>query len=265
MKALTDGLDLDAYFHKVADAPSRTLLLDYDGTLAPFREQRDEAFPYEGVRDAVRRQLAEGGTRLVIVSGRAVTVLRSLLGVEPPPEMWGSHGWERWTPGDGLTCADPGNAAREGLARALEAARETVPGERVETKPVSVAVHTRGLEGRSADSLVARVRGAWLEIARESGLEVHPFDGGLEMRVPGRDKGTAVAEILAETPDDGVMAYLGDDRTDEDAFAALEPLGERGLRVLVRDELRDTGADLWIRPPDELLGFLERWRRSSRR
>ena len=58
------------------------------------------------------------------------------------------------------------------------------------------------------------------------------------------------------------MAYLGDDRTDEDAFRALRG---RGLSVLVRAEPRETAADAWIRPPEELIEFLRTWRREAGR
>jgi trehalose-phosphatase len=88
------------------------LLLDYDGTLAPFRVERDEAVPYAGVREAVRELLGAAHTRVVVVSGRTVTNLRPLLGVEPPPELWGTHGWERMEP------AAPSAAASSPPARA---------------------------------------------------------------------------------------------------------------------------------------------------
>jgi len=52
------------------------------------------------------------------------------------------------------------------------------------------------------------------------------------------------------------MAYLGDDITDEDAFQAL---GNRGLKVLVRQEPRQTLADIQIKPPDDLFKFLDKW------
>jgi trehalose-phosphatase len=55
---------------------------------------------------------------------------------------------------------------------------------------------------------------------------------------------------------DAVLTYLGDDLTDEDAFNALHG---RGLSVLVRGSQRKTAADLWIKPPQELLQFLEKW------
>jgi trehalose-phosphatase len=82
------------------------------------------------------------------------------------------------------------------------------------------------------------------------------FDGGVELRVPGRDKGTVVNAVLDEIAGTVAAAYLGDDQTDEDAFRAL---GDRGLKVLVRPEMRASEADLWLEPPDELLNFLDQW------
>lgn len=263
MKPLRDGIDAERFFRRLASAPSRVLLLDYDGTLAPFREARDEAVPYPGVREEVERHLDGGRSRVVVVSGRAVEDVRPLLGVEPPPEIWGSHGWERLIPGQGLERPDPGERAREGLVRGREAAREGVPADRVELKPVSVAVHTRGLGEEAAEVVLGAVRGPWAELARSHGLDVHAFDGGLELRVPGRDKGTAVRQILRDEPADAAVAYLGDDRTDEDAFRAMADRGDRALRVLVRTDRRETEADLWLRPPDEMLAFLGRWREAA--
>jgi len=53
-----------------------------------------------------------------------------------------------------------------------------------------------------------------------------------------------------------VAAYLGDDFTDEDAFTAIKG---HGIGILVRKEFRPTEADIWIKPPDELLSFLSDW------
>jgi trehalose-phosphatase len=99
---------------------------------------------------------------------------------------------------------------------------------------------------------------AWSALEGE-GLESLGFDGGEEMRASGRTKGSAVQQVLAESPH-AVCAYLGDDSTDEDAFQAVRP---RGLGVLVRPTLRPTRASLWIEPPAELLAFLARWRAAA--
>ena len=83
-----------------------------------------------------------------------------------------------------------------------------------------------------------------------------PFDGGVELRTVGCNKQYAVKAVLSETAEASAIAYLGDDITDEDAFRAVK---NRGLGVLVRPQFRETAADLWIRPPEELVEFMRHW------
>jgi trehalose 6-phosphate phosphatase len=92
-------------------------------------------------------------------------------------------------------------------------------------------------------------------------MELLEFDIGIEMRMPGRDKGDAVRTLLDEIGPGVPVAYLGDDATDERAFLAL---GSRGLSVLVRPEWRATAAALWISPPEGLREFLTRWLQACR-
>jgi trehalose-phosphatase len=132
---------------------------------------------------------------------------------------------------------------------------------RAEFKTGAVAIHWRGLD----ESMMAETRGqvllGWLPIAQTTPMELLEFDGGIEMRMPGRDKGDAVRTILDEVGPEVPVAYLGDDITDERAFLAL---GTLGLSVLVRPEWRETAAALWIRPPEGLREFLARWLRACR-
>lgn len=256
---------LDRFLGLLARAPGRVLLLDYDGTLAPFRVERDRAEPYDGVREAVQGILAAGHTRVVVISGRTVADLRRLLGVEPPPELWGTHGWERLERGGPHRVRDVPAAAAASLvlARAL-----TVHAERIEVKPASIAVHVRGLAPAEAERTLAAARAVWKPLAAGAVLELHAFDGGLELRVPGWNKGDAVSAVLADEPTGTAVAYLGDDLTDEDAFAVLDELASAGrvgaLSVLVRPEHRSSRAAAWLRPPDELMTFLQRWDRAAR-
>jgi trehalose-phosphatase len=190
------------------------------------------------------------------VSGRWTRDLIPLLGIEKPPEIWGCHGWERLRPGRSPELGPVWEEAVRGLVRADEWARAERLGARCERKPASVALHWRGLAPGAREELRARALPVWTEIARGSSLELRDFDGGVELRSPGRDKGSAVRTVLSEEPPGASVAYLGDDLTDEDAFRALEG---RGLRVLVHAEGRPTEADIRIRPPEELLAFLDRW------
>jgi len=77
-----------------------------------------------------------------------------------------------------------------------------------------------------------------------------------------RNKADAVRTILTEIDLEAPVAYLGDGQSDEDAFRAFH---NRGLCVLVRPQWRETAANLWLRPPVQLLTFLRDWLAACRR
>lgn len=240
----------------LAQARQTALFLDYDGTLAPFRVERQQAIPYPGVRGLLVALNEAAGTRLVLISGRATADLLPLLALPRPPEIWGCHGWERLLPDGRYKVGDIGLPARQGLMKAQAWLERNDLAPHCEVKPVSVALHWRGMPSEVAEAMGQQARSYWTAIAHESGLRIHQFDGGLELRVPGRDKGVVLDRLLSELPAGTPAVFLGDDRTDEDAFRAMKG---RGVAVLVRSERRATAADLWLRPPAELLEFLGNW------
>ena len=81
------------------------------------------------------------------------------------------------------------------------------------------------------------------------------------MRSDSITKGHAALHMLTQYPT-AAAAYLGDDTTDEDAFSVLRG---RALTLLVRDQPRPSQAAYWLRPPEELLGFLAAWIRAAER
>ena len=95
MQVLTPRIDWVEFLEGISRAPGRVLMLDYDGTLAPFQVRPERATPYPGVREALEDLVEDGGTRVVIVSGRPAADLVPLLGLRQTPEIWGGHGWER--------------------------------------------------------------------------------------------------------------------------------------------------------------------------
>lgn len=231
------------------------LLLDYDGTLAPFTARRDRARPYPGVVEMLCRLPSRGSGRFAVVSGRETAEVARFLSPAAPVEIWGCHGAQRLLADGGREDPVLPPATARALEEAFVLAARTAPADALERKPVSVAVHWRGLEPAAARDLERRVRRAWEPLAEAAGLAVHAFDGGLELRVPGWDKGRAV-RFFRHTFFDTVLVYLGDDRTDEDAFRALGPAG---IGVLVRGERRDSAARYRITPPGELLRLLTVW------
>ncbi len=111
-------------------------------------------------------------------------------------------------------------------------------------------------------ALREQVNAYWRPLTFGNPLEIHPFNGGLELRCPGRTKGTAIESILDQLAAGEPAAFLGDDLTDEDGFKAIKG---RGLSILVNCEPRRTYADLLITPPAELLAFLDRWYKTAPR
>lgn len=243
------------FFDRLRRTSARFLLLDYDGTLAPFTSERARAFPYPGIPGLIS-EIMRSGTRVVLISGRSAPEVLFLIGIHPHPEIWGSHGSERLLPDGSYEVKPPSfehQAALQKVARALESSGVA---SRMETKPGAIAVHWRGLTTEEREPVERLARNVFMSAVAEDGLELLPFDGGLELRARGRNKGDAVSAVLAESGSEVAAAYLGDDQTDENAFRAIKG---RGIAVLVRPEYRPTEADVWVRPPDELGRFLRDW------
>src|SRR3989441_10123605 len=97
MKAPERQLKYSSFLHRLRSAPARILLLDYDGTLAPFTADRVHAFPYSGVPALLFRIMAEG-TRVALIIGRPARGMVLLSGIHPHPELAGSHGLVRLQP-----------------------------------------------------------------------------------------------------------------------------------------------------------------------
>lgn len=259
MKVLRSGVDLDLFFARLSATRQCALILDYDGTLAPFRIERDMAIPYPGVREILGAILRVSSCRVVLVTGRPAKEVIPLLGLSRIPEIWGAHGLERLFPDNRYEVADIGESPMRGLSAAGVWAESKGLQDLCEQKPGCLALHWRGLGEADIKEIRDKVMANWLPIAQNADLVLHEFDGGLELRVPAKNKGDAVMTVLSEMGEDGVAAYLGDDLTDEDAFSAMDG---KGLRILVRKEFRPTNADLWLIPPEELLGFLKNWKRA---
>jgi trehalose-phosphatase len=249
MKVLRPGVSFDRFFGKLKEGRS-LLFLDYDGTLAPFQIDPKKASPYPGVMEKLQEIVDKGNTTLVIVSGRKLTDLLPFICLNPIPELWGSHGSERFIKGKMSLFKEIEPIQKEGLEFGKKV------WERCEIKPTSIALHWRGMDEKEKRVLEAKIRGNWEGIAERHHLEIHQFDGGLELRAIGINKGEVVSTVLKEHPEVKAIAYLGDDATDEEAFQVL---GELGLKVLVRKEERKTLADIQITPPEELLTFLDNW------
>jgi trehalose-phosphatase len=259
---------LEAFFGAWPEGANPLLLLDYDGTLAGFRLNRYTARPWAGVTELLTRIQTQGRTRLAIVTGRPAHEIAPLLRLPEPVEVWGLHGAERLYP-DGRRelelAPEPTQAKLDALKDQL---RRDALGGLFEDKANAAVMHWRGLGQRQRAQVEARTRDLFEPLAKLDGLALQEFEAGLELRA-GPNKGGAVEAIVAEMRAAGKtpvpVAYLGDDLTDEEAFKAVNGLYGMHLSVLVRPKWRETAAQVWVRPPGEVLGFLGRWEKAGNR
>jgi trehalose 6-phosphate phosphatase len=243
------------FWTMVADAGERHLVLDYDGTLAPFRVNRMDARPLDGVREYLEQIRDSGSTKMAMLTGRPLEELLVLIGDLGVP-MVGSHGFE-FLLADGTIERGRLTSEQESrFQRAEKEARTIGENARVERKPASIGLHTRGMPESEAERLHSMVASAWEDDTATLGLECRRFSGGVELRLRSVNKGTALARLLEGRSPDALCVYVGDDDTDEDAFGALPDkgvgirVGPPGVRSLAKGRLDD---------PAAVRGFLRSW------
>jgi trehalose-phosphatase len=252
---------LAPFLARVAEAKRRALLLDYDGTLAPITSDRRHAEPYASVRAALMSLAAPPNpTAVWIVSGRGVCELARLARLDHYADLWGSHGLERRTRQGCWVGPAPARDVAAFLDEVNAFLCRSGAASLTERKLYGLAIHRRGVERAVYERARGEIERRFAPPAAARGLDLLPFDGGVELRPRGVHKGLVVERAFADLGNDAAVAYLGDDQTDEDAFAAIRG---RGLPVLVRSEPRETLAGVWLRPPAEVLAFLEDWKAAS--
>jgi trehalose 6-phosphate synthase/phosphatase len=211
-------------------APRLALVLDYDGTLVPFAPLPELAAPDRDLLPLLESLAARERTQVSIVSGRKRETLEGWFGTLPLG-LYAEHGfWSRPAGGEWRSAEVPAGAWREPVLAALRDFTARTPGSLIEEKTAGYAWHYRAaapeLGPAQAQALCSRL-GALLDGA---GLEILPGDKVVEIRPAGINKGLAVARVLALCSPDTLLFAMGDDRTDEDLFAAL-PEGSVAVHV----------------------------------
>ena len=244
------------FFNQLRSAAESALLLDYDGTLAPFQTDRDRAYPYPEVMPLLERILISGRSKVAIVSGRTIADLRPFLDQLPAVEIWGSHGIEHLSADGVYSQTEIPVETTNALANAVSRLTASGLAHRTEIKPGGIAVHWRGLSTDATKAVYTATHECLRPLIHHPGLKLLSFEGGVELRVIHPNKGDAVSAILNRCDPLATVAYLGDDHTDEAAFRVLNPYG---LTILVRHEYRATNAQFWLHPPHQLIHFLQTW------
>ncbi|CAI9771537.1 unnamed protein product [Fraxinus pennsylvanica] len=253
------------------------VFLDYDGTLSPIVDNPDRAFMSADMRSAVKRVAKYFPT--AIISGRSRDKVYELVGLK---ELYyaGSHGMDIMFPAEVLASGNRSNCTkstdRQGkevnlfqpaseflpmineVFRSLVEVTKNINGAKVENHKFCLSVHYRNVDENSWPVVAQFVYDILKDYSR---LRITHGRKVLEVRpVIDWDKGKAV-EFLLESlgfscNQDVLPIYIGDDRTDEDAFKVLQS-GNRGYGILVSAVPKETNAFFSLRDPSEVKEFLE--------
>ena len=242
-------------------------MLDVDGTLAPIAPTPDGAAIPRATLDILRRLVALPGVTLAFVSGRAAEDTWRMTGVAGA-FIAGNHGAELRTPA-GVTEVVPEmlhhESAVANAARLLARDTAHIRGVLLENKTWTLSVHYRLVDAADVPGLRRRAT----EVAGELGLRILEGKKIVELR-PAVDinKGTAARTLLARagvSSASGSALYVGDDRTDEDAFRVLRDAmpGAVTVRVEHDDASLDSAAEITLRGTEQVSALLE-WMLSRR-
>ncbi len=228
------------------------VFLDYDGTLTPIISHPQDAWLTDSMRQTLR-ELA-GSLPVAVLSGRDLQDVRRRVDIDGIVYA-GSHGFD--IAGAGGLRRQLGAAYLPVLDMAeaeLREALDEIPGAQLERKHFSVAAHYRNVNTNDAFKVAQAVDAvaAKLELRRIDGKKVYELLPRIEW-----DKGKAVMWLLKALGlehENVRPIFIGDDKTDEDAFRALK---QCGVGILVGKQSESTAARYLLRDPAEVERFLQ--------
>lgn len=241
---------------EIKEAQNLFLFLDYDGTLTPIVSRPELAHCSPEVREHLRKLCGLPGVHLSIISGRSLRDLREKVGVSGIIYV-GNHGLEIENP-DGsqkkiLSLVRTRELKR--ITQSLQSSLQEIPGILFEEKGPILSIHYRNVPQKfftKISPILEKELQPWGDQWKITfGKMVFEIRPNIDFH-----KGKAIREILKPFPLPGLLPiYLGDDRTDEDAFRELKGFG---ISVLVGPEDLLSEADFFLQDPNEVKEFLLR-------
>jgi len=242
---------LERFRTSIKEADGLVMCIDYDGTLAPIVEDPRDASMVSGNRQRLETLAKNPDITVAIVSGRSLWDLRQRVQIT---QIWyaGNHGLEV-DDGNGREIMPEGRRAEPGLETALESLRETlseVPNCYIEDKGLTATVHYRQVPESDVPTVVESV-----ESVVETTTDLRCCQGKeiIEIRPDvSRGKDRVVDRLRSDQPE-ALLFFIGDDRSDEDGFSAID--GD-GYGILVGDRV-DSAASVRVANPKDVTRLLD--------
>jgi len=197
----------------------RLIILDYDGTLSPFRKKPEDAIPNAAILNVLKDLAADIRNNVVISSGRDHLTLEKWFG-EMKISMAAEHGayyknangWQH-----NLLDSKPWN---DEITDILQLFVEKTPRSMIEEKETTLVWHYRNVDAWLASLREQQLINTLIEPCTRLGLQIMRGNKIVEIKSPSHTKGSEAKRLMKMDNYDFIMA-IGDDTTDEDMFKAL--------------------------------------------
>jgi len=211
-----------ALVERLAEAEDLLVFLDYDGSLVPYTSTPELARPDAALLELLEELARRPRTELHIVSGRTREALERWLG-DLPVALHAEHGfWSRAL--DGSTWVPASDITGEWREPALSILRDITartPGSLIEVKSVALAWHYRMADQEAGARRANELRLHLGQLLSNQPVEILAGHKVLEIRPYGINKGRIMPTLTPQRLASTTVLAIGDDRTDEDLFAAV--------------------------------------------
>jgi trehalose 6-phosphate phosphatase len=236
------------------------LFLDFDGTLAPIVQKPSEAVLPASIRRVLKKLRAKDWCTIAVISGRSLPSLIGKVRVEGII-YGGNHGAQLTGPNIDLQAPISPETYRalETVKSDVRGLTAAMKGVSMEDKTHSLSIHFRKLKRADLPRLTRSISHIVQPFIDEGYVRIKTGKKVFDITPRSWDKGKAVQWLLRHLPlstmSQGVVpVYVGDDTTDEDAFAAI---GQNGLTVVVGNSRR-SAAQYYLKDTGEVLKFLDK-------
>jgi trehalose 6-phosphate synthase/phosphatase len=236
-----------------AKANKRCILLDYDGTLAPYQKLPSMAVPSDELMQLLKELTKDASNEIVIISGRDVNTLEKWLG-KLSLNMIAEHGacvkfrTEEWKDQVAIN-----TEWKDQVRPLMQLFVDRCAGSFIEEKRTTLAWHYRNTNQELGFMRSRELRNALLQLTANTPLQVIDGNKVLEVRMVGVDKGMAALSMIAGIDPDFILC-IGDDATDEDMFRAM-----RDKAYTIKIGRANTSAEYTILSQNDVFPFLKRF------
>lgn len=234
-------------------ANKRCILLDYDGTLAPYQKFPSLAAPSDDLMQLLQQLTKNSYNEIVIISGRDVNTLEKWLG-KLSLNMIAEHGaCVKFRGEDWKEQVSINTEWKEQVRPLMQLFVDRCAGSFIEEKRTTLAWHYRNTNQELGFIRSRELLNSLMQLTANTSLQVIDGNKVLEVRMVGVDKGMAALSMIAGIDPDFILC-IGDDATDEDMFKAL-----RDKAYTIKIGRANTSAQYTIVSQKDVFPFLRRF------